>query len=133
MTLALVKLSLLFQYRRLLDENPSSSQKRLRITISILIIIVSLWGAVWSFLAWFPASPISADWDFDNTTATRWGYGSMEVDAFVATFISHAATNMVLDIVVISLPILFKALWSTAGVQQQSRAAMMGLFCLGGL
>lgn len=84
MALALVKLSLLFQYLRLLDENPETKQPRTKITIIFLIVITSIWGVVYSILAWVPCIPVEGHWHFDET-ATRYGYGSDEVGPFVAT------------------------------------------------
>lgn len=84
MALALVKLSLLFQYLRLLDENPDKKQPRTRIAIICLIAVTSIWGIVYSILAWVPCIPVEAHWNFEES-ATRYGYGSDEVPIFVAT------------------------------------------------
>lgn len=144
MTLALVKLSLLLQYLRLIDEQARSSSsggnnkntRRLRAVVVALIVIVSIWGAIWTVVAWIPCAPISAHWDFSGAvpdTATRWGYGSRDVAVFVATFYNHASTNMVLDILVVSLPLLSTSLWATAAVDRRSQMGMLGLFVLGAL
>lgn len=84
MALALVKLSLLFQYLRLLNENPDTKQPKTRITILFLIVVTSVWGVVYSILAWVPCIPVEAHWNFDES-ATRYGYGSDEIGPFVAT------------------------------------------------
>lgn len=84
MALALVKLSLLFQYLRLLEINPDMKQPKTRIAIVVLIIATSIWGLVYSILAWVPCIPIDGHWNFSES-ATRYGYGSDEVGAFVAT------------------------------------------------
>lgn len=84
MALALVKLSLLFQYLRLLNENPDTKQPKTRIAIVFLIVATSIWGVVYSILAWVPCIPVEAHWHFDEN-ATRYGYGSDEVSTFVAT------------------------------------------------
>lgn len=133
MTLALVKISLLTQYLRLIQERPDIKQNKLRITIIVLLVVVSIWGIIWSILAWIPCWPIEADWDFTDTTATRWAYGTRRVDTFIATFYNHGATNMILDIVVISLPVVSRSLWESAEAQKQSRVGMLCLFALGGL
>lgn len=80
MALALVKLSLLFQYLRITDERPDLKQRKLRWSILAMIGIVTTWGIVESLLAWIPSNPISADWDFTNKPALRWGYGSRDVE-----------------------------------------------------
>lgn len=131
MTLASVKLSLLFQYLRLLSDHPTLKQPNLRIAIIALIAIVSIWGIVWSILAWIPCTPISANWDFTNLTAPRWAYGSRKTADFVATFYNHAGTNMALDIIVISLPMLSKSLWTSSEMERRSRIGMLGLFVVG--
>lgn len=135
MTLALVKLSLLVQYLRLLDEHPAARQPRLRAAVVALIVVVSAWGLIWTVVAWVPCVPVSADWDFSGggDTATRWGYGSRDTDVFVATFYNHAAANMVLDILVISLPVLSRSMWRTTAMEKRSKLGMLGLFVLGAL
>ncbi|KAJ0123088.1 hypothetical protein J7T55_011552 [Diaporthe amygdali] len=132
MALALVKLSLLFQYLRLLDENPDKKQPRTRIAIICLIAVTSIWGIVYSILAWVPCIPVEAHWNFEES-ATRYGYGSDEVPIFVATYIIHAACNMAIDIAVLAIPIFSKSMWVTTDNQMRSRIAMIGLYILGGL
>lgn len=55
MSNALVKLSLLTQYLRFF-EVPS-----MRIACKGLIILISIWGSIYSFIAWFPVSSSIAD------------------------------------------------------------------------
>lgn len=84
MALALVKLSLLFQYLRVLNEDPDAEQPKTRIAIIFLIVATSVWGVVYSILAWVPCIPVEGHWNFDES-ATRYGYGSDEIGPFVAT------------------------------------------------
>lgn len=133
MVLALVKLSLLFQYLRLFDSNPDLQERKLRIFVVVLIYVVSLWGLAWTVLAWFPCNPVSAHWDFTDTTSACWGYGARLVSDFTLTFYNHAASNMLLDIIVITLPVASKSLWNTADLQKRSRIGTVGLLALGGL
>lgn len=84
MALALIKLSLLFQYLRVLNENPDTKQPKTRIAIIFLIVATSVWGVVYSILAWVPCIPVEGHWNFDES-ATRYGYGSDEIGPFVAT------------------------------------------------
>lgn len=141
MCLALVKLSLLAQYLRLLDENPhlgggqQRQQPRLRLAIRVLLFLVAAWGVAWSLVAWVPCSPVAANWDFSGAypDAARWGYGSRDTAVFVATFYNHAAANMVLDILIISLPLLSRSLWATAEMERRSQLGLVALFLVGGL
>lgn len=134
MSMAAIKLSILFQYLRLLSDHPGTDRtqpKILRILMIVLVVITSIWGFVYSILAWIPSIPISADWDFTNTSATRYGYGSDDKDTFAITFIIHGASNMAIDIAIFSLPLLSRSMWTTAGRQSQSRIAMLCLYGLG--
>lgn len=132
MALTFVKLSLLTQYLRMFKEysHVTSFRKIRRLTI-FLIGITSLWGIAYTFLAWVPCIPISGLW---NTTekAVRYGYGSQETDVFVWTYISHASINMALDIAVIAMPLSTWSIWSDKDNDKKSRAALIGLFALGG-
>lgn len=89
MSLALVKLSLLLQYLRITDERPDLKQRKLRWSILVMIGIVSIWGIVESLLAWIPSNPISADWDFSDKPAIRWGFGSRNVSVLSVTILSE--------------------------------------------
>jgi hypothetical protein len=95
MALALVKLSLLFQYLRLLDENPDTRQPKTRIAIVFLIAATSIWGLVYSILAWVPCIPVEGHWHFSES-ALRYGYGSDEVSIFVATCMYMFVPNLML-------------------------------------
>lgn len=132
--MAAIKLSILFQYLRLLDDHSDSDRNRpkvQRIAVIVLITVTSVWGLVYSVLAWVPSIPVSADWDFQNTTAHRYGYGSDDKDTFAKTFIIHGACNMAIDIAILVLPICSRSMWTTAGRQRQSRIAMVSLYALG--
>lgn len=131
MALALVKLALLIQYLRIADERPDIPQPALRMFTLVMIGIVTLWGVAQSLLAWIPCNPIEADWDFTGTPAIRWGYGSRDVATFTGTFYQHSASNMILDIIVLGIPLFSKPLWATAKVDRKSRRGMIGLFFLG--
>lgn len=134
MSMAAIKLSILFQYLRLLSDHAGTDihpPKYLRLSVIVMIVITSLWGIVYSFLAWVPAFPISAHWNFTDTTAIRFGYGSDDTDTFAATFTIHGATNMAIDIAVFTLPLFARSMWVSAGRQRQSRIAMISLYCLG--
>lgn len=134
MSMAAIKLSLLFQYLRLLNEHSeidTKPAKHLRIVVWTLITLTSIWGIIYTILAWVPCIPVSADWDFENTTAIRYGYGSDDKATFVATLMVHGAVNMAIDAAILVLPLFSKAMWIIAKRQKQSRIAMLFLFFLG--
>ncbi|PSR88581.1 hypothetical protein BD289DRAFT_498805, partial [Coniella lustricola] len=133
MSMAAIKLSLLFQYLRLLSDHPGSESaqpKLLRIAIYVLIVITSIWGIIYSVLAWVPCVPVYADWDF-TASASRYGYGSDDKDVFAQTFMIHGACNMAIDVAIFSLPLFSRSMWATAGRARQSRIAMLSLYILG--
>lgn len=134
MSMAAIKLSILFQYLRLLSDHPGSDKTRpkiLKIAVIALIVITSIWGIVYSVLAWVPSWPISADWTFTNNDATRYGYGTDDKDTFATTFLVHGASNMAIDIAVFCVPLFSRSMWITAGRQRQSRVALICLYGLG--
>lgn len=134
MSMTAIKLSLLFQYLRLLNDHSELEGKQprfLRVAVIVLISITSVWGLIYSVLAWVPCMPISADWDFEDTTAVRYGYGSDDKETFATTFMIHGACNMAIDIAILFLPLFSRSMWATAGRQKQSRIAMLCLYGLG--
>lgn len=133
MALTFVKLSLLTQYLRLFDEHThmASTRKLRRLTV-MLIVLSSMWGVAYGFLAWVPCVPISGLWN-STQEAVRYGYGSQDIDIFVGTYISHATLNMALDIAVLAIPMSTWQLWNNKEVEKKSRAALLGLYVLGGV
>lgn len=134
MSMAAIKLSILFQFLRVLSDHSGIENRRpryLRLAVIVLIVVTAIWGIVYSILAWVPTIPVSAYWTITDTTATRYGYGSENIGTFATTFIVHGATNMALDIAVFSIPLFSSSMWRTAGRQQQSRIAMLCLYGLG--
>lgn len=135
MSMTAVKLSILFQYLRLLNDHSDSEGRKqpafLRIAVIVLIAISAVWGFIFSFLAWVPSVPVSAYWNHADTTATRYAYASTHKNTMVATFVAHAACNMAIDVAILILPLLSRSMWATAGRQKQSRVAMLCLYGLG--
>lgn len=125
MSTALIKLALLFQYLRLLGRGSTA-----RVVTIITIVVVSMWGFAFAFLAWVPCVPVRAYWNLfiPDSEATRYGYGSHDQAVFVATYLTNAATNMVLDLVTFAIPM---SLWLDRSVQGKTRMALFGLFVLG--
>ena len=122
-----IKLALLFQYLRVFKKGT-----RLYILSAITIIVVCAWGFSFTFLSWVPSIPIQAywDWDIPDSQVTRYGFGSHDVDTFVATYLTHAATNVALDLIIFTLPI---PLYMEKGLQTRTRWALCGLFVLGAM
>lgn len=132
--MAAIKLSIMFQYLRLLNDCEVADNRQprfIRLAVVALIVITSIWGLVFSVLAWVPSIPISADWTFTNNTAIRYGYGSDDLHTFAVTFMVHGATNMSIDIAMFAIPLFSRSMWVTAGRQKQSRIAMLFLYGLG--
>lgn len=121
---ALIKLAILFQYLRLFDETKSI----LRQTTFVMIGIVSLWGLAFSFISWFPAFPVSAEWDFNDTSGVRYGFGSLDPSSVVAASLAQTSTNMVLDLIVLAIPVSY---YLQPKLNWKSQASLMVLFSLG--
>lgn len=121
---ALIKLAILFQYLRLFDETKSI----LRQTTFVMIGIVSLWGLAFSFINWFPAFPVSAEWDFNDTSGVRYGFGSLDPSSVVAASLAQTSTNMVLDLIVLAIPVSY---YLQPKLNWKSQASLMVLFSLG--
>ncbi|KAK3368024.1 hypothetical protein B0H63DRAFT_442776 [Podospora didyma] len=105
MSTGLIKMSLLLQYLRMYTRGTF-----LYNVCRSLLVFVGLWGAAYSALAWVPCSPVHLFWDrayapFEMLTMNCYAYGSMKVSVFTATYESHAAVNMLLDLLVMALPI----------------------------
>ncbi|KAL0938086.1 uncharacterized protein CTRU02_207817 [Colletotrichum truncatum] len=119
----LIKLALLFQYLRIYRRG---TKTRLVIILTIMLTIV--WGTAYTFLAWVPCIPVSAYWDLDYYTATRWGFGSRDLIVMAHTFESHVATNAILDVTVFLIPI---DLFLRRGLEAKSRLSVLCLLFLG--
>ncbi len=117
---AFIKLSLLFQYLRVV--------KRGTFTWKIcvfLIIIISLWGFAFSFMAWVPCFPIHKYWDYMMRIPGKcYGFG---ISTDRTTFVIYTSINMVLDLTVFAIPItLFQR-----DLSLKSRVGMVILVLMG--
>jgi hypothetical protein len=126
-----IKLAILFQYLRLFDEAATSTYTRQyrvarRVTIA-LIILVSVWGLIFFNLAVFSCNPISKNWN-TSLKGTCFGWGSKHPNAFFSLFVSHSASNMSLDILVLLLPLPFLSMLRLAG---KSKAGLILFFTVG--
>ncbi|KAI0172994.1 hypothetical protein GGR52DRAFT_431026 [Hypoxylon sp. FL1284] len=122
---ALIKEALLLQYLRVF--NKGVVMKRL---LHALIVFTALWGIAYSFLAWVPCVPVEEFWNLQQTVdANCFGYGSQYARPFIATFTTHAAINMALDILVLVIPV---PLFFDKGTSVWTRVRLVGLLSMGG-
>lgn len=121
MSNALVKLSLLAQYLRVF-RFPA-----MRLTCKLFIALVLVWGAIYSFIAWFPCFPPSRFWDFKRPSIC-YGYGSPDPMRVYQTTVSATASNMAFDIVTWALPI---HLLADTATERTTKRALVCLLCLG--
>ncbi|KAK7951984.1 uncharacterized protein PG986_007712 [Apiospora aurea] len=101
---AFIKLALLLQYLRVYPKG-SLMHRACMATVGL----TALWGLVYSFISWFPCFPVNHVWEL-KPDAKCYGYGSSRPSEFSATYESHTAINMILDVIVliIPMPLLFK-------------------------
>jgi hypothetical protein len=127
MSTALIKISLLLQYMRLYKRGAL-----LYNTCRALIVFISLWGVAYAAIAWVPCVPVSDYWEIlyaqDTSNMRCYGYGTQSVVVFKATYESHAAVNMLLDLVVMALPI---PLYFEAGARGRTKAGLVGIIAMG--
>lgn len=121
MSNALVKLSLLAQYLRVF-ELPA-----MRMSCKALIVLISVWGSIYSFIAWFPCFPPSGFWEFEST-ALCYGYASPDPFHTYRTVVSATASNMAFDILTWALPI---HLLADKHLERKTKRALLSLLLLG--
>ncbi|KAK2031362.1 hypothetical protein LX32DRAFT_671741 [Colletotrichum zoysiae] len=122
MSTAFIKISLLFQYLRIYDQ-PSFTRR----ACIFAIVLITMWAITYSFLSWVPCVPVRAYWDW-SVPAKRWAYGSLEAEVFSATFESHSAANIALDLLVLMIPV---PLYFKPGVPLKSRLGLLALLSMG--
>ncbi|KAH6844493.1 hypothetical protein B0I37DRAFT_164409 [Chaetomium sp. MPI-CAGE-AT-0009] len=127
MSTALIKVSLLLQYMRLYQRGSI-----LHNTCRALVLFIALWGVAYSILAWVPCVPVSDYWtviyEQDISELRCYGYGSQHVGVLTATYESHAAVNMLLDLVVMALPI---PIYFEQGARGKTRMGLVGIIAMG--
>ncbi|KAF2873684.1 hypothetical protein BDV95DRAFT_540958 [Massariosphaeria phaeospora] len=122
-TSAFVKLSLLSQYLRLFRKGP------IRIACFVFLVLVSIWGVVFSFMGWFPCFPPSGYWDRMQTPAPKcWALGYGSVEGTRAAYIAFSSTNVILDVAIFSIPVI---VYMNPSIERRQVLALMGLFTLG--
>ncbi|KAK6852448.1 hypothetical protein PG995_010999 [Apiospora arundinis] len=116
---AFIKLALLFQYRRVFPRGSTMHK-----VVIGLIVFTSLWGIVYGLMSWIPCVPISDYWKTNAPDNHCYGFGAHHPKAFLATFESHTAVNMILDVTLLVIPAFL--LWKEGG----TRAGQLRLLAL---
>lgn len=111
-----------------IQKAPQLMIKQRRQTIAMLAI-TGLWTAGFCFIGWFPAFPIAGMWD-RSIPAVRYGLASDNVGEFTGTYIAQTATNMVLDLLILCIPIPY---FLKSSASKKSRMSLMGLFTVGSM
>ncbi|KAH7018243.1 uncharacterized protein B0I36DRAFT_388492 [Microdochium trichocladiopsis] len=122
-----IKLALLFQFLRIFERGTIAHR-----AAQCLIVFTALWSVAYCFLAWFPCSPVRKIWLGDAVPGRCYGYGAPEPGPFVATYISHGAINVALDVLtlLVPLPLLRKASSTRADRLRVAGLLAMGLVVL---
>ncbi|KAH0438508.1 hypothetical protein CcaCcLH18_03215 [Colletotrichum camelliae] len=121
----LVKVSILLQYLRLFQDR----MRNLRVATTVLIVIVSMWGFAFSFMAWFPCFPVQQFYRL-GSESNCYGYGSTNSMEVYNVVVSSNATNMALDFIILVLPI--PLLFSDDTIRR-TKLGLMGLLFIGAL
>lgn len=124
MSTTFIKLALLLQYLRVFDRGTF----HYRFSFG-MAVFVALWGLSYSIIAWFPCSPVSAYWSLDPE-ANCWGFASQNPTTFHITFETHSALNMVLDLIILSIPV---GLYFESGIQKKTIWGLSGMLFLGAM
>ncbi|KAK7977781.1 hypothetical protein PG988_005271 [Apiospora saccharicola] len=114
------KISLLLQYLR--NWNRGGSRK----FCIWLQVAIGIWGAIFSFMAWVPCFPVYGHWDLESD-AYCYGFGSKERHSFIATVITHSATNMIFDLAVFLTPVLLPEAHSNTNLDRPDVAVAHGV------
>ena len=68
--------------------------------------MISIWGFVSSFMAFFPCFPVRDYWDTLTTSGDKcYAFGARSPGPLIAAFESHTGINMVFDVLVLAIPI----------------------------
>ncbi|KAF2463101.1 uncharacterized protein BDR25DRAFT_298639 [Lindgomyces ingoldianus] len=120
-----IKLAILFQYLRLFDMQ-STIARRLS---KCMIVFISCWGITFFCLALFSCIPIKKNWDF-RIPGKCVAWGSKDGDVLFASFAAHSASNMLLDILCLILPVPFL---KSLRMKGRTRMGLWGLFTMGSI
>lgn len=95
----------------------------------VLIVIVSIWGFAFSFMAWFPCFPVQQFYRL-GSESNCYGYGSSNPMDVYNVVVASNATNMALDFIILVLPI---PLLFSDGTIRRTKLGLVGLFFIGAL
>ncbi|KAF2471759.1 uncharacterized protein BDR25DRAFT_367608 [Lindgomyces ingoldianus] len=117
----IIKASLLVQYLRIFKAGT------MRWVCVSLLVIISIWGLTYGFMAWVPCFPVSGYWN-RKLNPKCYAYGFESKATFIATYETHTALNMAFDIAVFLTPMV---LFQQQGMRRKSILALAGLFLFG--
>ncbi|KAI0844270.1 hypothetical protein F5Y00DRAFT_256147 [Daldinia vernicosa] len=123
MSTTLIKMSLLFQYLRVYHSGS------LRTTCIVMLIIVSIWGAAYTFMGWVPCFPVSGYWKM-GIGAKCYGFGSTNANEVFKTYIAHTSVNTILDMIVFAIPV---PLYFRPGTARRTKLGLVGLIIMGAI
>ncbi|KAF2754681.1 hypothetical protein EJ05DRAFT_503633 [Pseudovirgaria hyperparasitica] len=126
LSLTLVKLSVLFQYMRLCS---GSSFRVFRNVCVGLMVVVSAWGIAYICLMIFACDPIRAFWTADGPRKCIF-FGSDNPDEKIRAYLSHTASNMVLDAMIFCLPL---HIFYKMQLEKKSKWGFAGIFLSGSI
>jgi hypothetical protein len=124
-TTVFIKLSLLFQYRRIFQEGYR------RIMVLVLLVLVMIWGFGFAFIAWFPCFPVSGFWNKRMIPpANCYGFGYRTIKEAKDTLFAFSGSNMILDLAIFLVPLTE---YFRSGLKRKQALAMTALFILGSM
>ncbi|KAF4420478.1 hypothetical protein CGCF415_v008783 [Colletotrichum fructicola] len=123
MSTTFIKIAILLQYLRTFEKG----SKSYTLTI-VMIVLTSMWGIAFMFLAWVPCIPVRGYWDWSQPTIGRWGFGTQVAEDLIKTYEAHATSNMLLDFIIFAIPL---PLYFNKEANKRSRKGVLGLFLLG--
>ncbi|KAF2129413.1 hypothetical protein P153DRAFT_356991 [Dothidotthia symphoricarpi CBS 119687] len=124
-TTAFIKLSLLFQYLRMFRGGIR------RKACIILVVFIALWGAAYSFIAWFPCFPVSGFWNRHQTPVPKcYGFGYANINDTKLIILVFACTNMFFDVAIFSIPLTE---YFRKDLRKKQILAMTALFAMGSI
>ncbi|KAF2086976.1 hypothetical protein K490DRAFT_66288 [Saccharata proteae CBS 121410] len=120
----LIKLSILFQFRRLFDRR---NHPVVNISCLVLICITIVWGLFFALVTIFGCHPIHKEWDVlvDGNCIL---FGSKVAAKFYPAYAAHTASNMCLDILILAIPIPSLA---TLKLRKRQKSGLIGVFSIG--